>query len=370
MSVIQLAQNNQANQDTGQAMTATASQAIILKGYALSAQAQSLLDFGKLPNLKELQADMNASIGKAKDHAKLYLDKVLPEMSQQCNNVNDYFNMQAALAQALDPTAPASQAIALMKEAQEKAQDFRGNARLVVVDLQTLRDGLSADAAAFSGHVGRLNAVVGGDQGVLASLGKEIDSIDSKISGAIAGAALSGLAVAGGAFIIAVGAIAGFVTAGTSTPLVLGGVALLVTGVAGATASGIALGVLISQKNSILQTRAQLTQEVELASGISSGFKTLAVGAANAASAAQDMADAWTGLEQQIGLLITDLQKGQTDVAAIRKLYQIAAQGTVQDIRDQTRIILTQIAGVRQEKPAEGQTLGEFVQARYPQRAA
>jgi hypothetical protein len=345
----------------GNAARAQSSQALIVQSYALSALQQSTVDFSAFPNIVSIGTDINAAIGSAKTNSNQYLNVVLPKMITTISNIDAYFNLQNALAQALSPSTPASQAIQLMGAVQRQAQGFQTQSSGLVTDLQGLRTALSTDAGNFSNLVTRLNSAVNGDNGVLASIDGELGSIDSKIDGAITGTVLSGLAIAGGIFLIAIGAIADFVTAGTSTPLVIAGIGIVAAGVGGEVASAITLANLIKLKNKLLTDKAQLKAEVSLALGMKNGLASLADSAANAATASQQMANAWGLLSNDLAALITQLQNGQTTVDAVRLLYQMAAQGTVKNVQGDIQTIRGQLAGTQQVKTAAGQTVDETI---------
>ncbi len=349
----------------GDANKSSGSQAAIMQGYALSVPRQTKVNFGNFKNLKKFESDMNAGIASAQDRAKGFLDQTLPNLIRQSTDIDSYFNLQNALGEALAPSTPASDAIKMMSAAQEQAQDYKSKAGQLVIDLESLRDGLNSDASNFTTYVQNLNAAVNGDNGVLQSLDDQLGSIDGKIAGAIAGTALSGLTILGGGLMIAVGAIAGFVTAGTSTPLVMGGIAVVAAGAAGEVASAVTLSAMLNQKATLLQQKSMLTEEVRLAQGVSSGFSTLANGAANSAQAAQQMANAWSGLDQHLGNLIGHLKSGQTNVDYMRKLFQAAAKGDVKNVQADSLLIQAQLAGVNVQDVPSGQTVGDFLAATY-----
>jgi hypothetical protein len=321
-------------------------QALILQAHAQKMQATSILDLSQYPNLSSIGSDLNSSITKAKANATRYLDVILPKQILVIGNIYSYFDLQNALAGALDSNTDRQTAIELLNAVRDQATQFKSDANYIVTDLQNLRTGLSGDAANFNNIVQRLNAAVSGDNGVLADINNQLDSIDGKIAGAITGIVVSGLAVAGGVLLIAVGAIAGFVTAGTSTPLVVLGVGVVATGVGGAVGASIALAGLLNAKSDMLQNRSRLTSEVNYATGLSSTFQDFATSATGAAAAAQQMANAWTSLTNDLGTLITNVEKGNTDVPSLRRLFLTAATGTVKRIQTDVTTIKAQLAGV------------------------
>lgn len=365
MTLTLVSDNSAVATDLGNANKSSGSQAAIMQGYALSVQRQTMLNFGDFENLKKFETDMNNGIAAAQGRAKGFLDRTLPNLIRQSTDIDSYFNLQNALGQALDPSAPAKDAIMMMSAAQEQAQQYQKNAGALVTDLTQLRDGLNGDASNFTTYVQNLNAAVAGDNGVLKSLDDQLSSIDGKIAGAIAGTALSGLTILGGGLMIAIGAIAEFVTAGTSTALVIAGVGVVAVGAAGETASAITLAAMLNQKSDMLRRKEMLKAEVQLAQGVSSGFSTLAGGAAELALAAQQMANAWSGLDQHLGNLIGHLKSGQTDVDAMRRLFQIAAQGDVKNVQADSRLIQAQLAGVNVQNLTGGQTVSDFLNTTY-----
>jgi hypothetical protein len=323
------------------------SQALIVQGYALSVLQQPNVDFSGFPKLKANQDEMNAGIASAKGNANLYLNTILPNMITTIANIDAYFQTQNALATALAPGTDVQTAIALIRAVQEQAQTFQAQSNGVVTSLQSLRTGISTDASNFNSYVTKLNAAVNGDNGVLSSINDQLGSIDGKIAGAAVGVALSGLAIAGGVFMVLVGSIAEFVTAGTSTPLVVAGVGVIAAGVGGEVGASIALANLLQLKGDLLSQKSQLTSEVNLATGISSGFKSLADGATAAVQATQEMANAWSLLGDDLGSLVNSLTKGQTTVDALRTLFVTAAQGNVKTVQQDVITIKGQLTGVQ-----------------------
>lgn len=320
-------------------------QALIVQGYALSVLQQPHVDFAGFVQLKPRQDEINGGIDRAKTHAKTYLDTILPALIGQIANVDAYFNVQDAIPKALSTSSDPKTAIRFMKIAAERSRQYQTDAEGLVAQLQKLRTDLSSDSAAFAGFVANLNAAVEGDQGVLASIDKQLSSIDGKIAGAISGTVLSGLAIFGGAFLIVLGAATEIFTGGASTAAIAGGVGLLATGIGGEVASAITLAKLIDLKSDLIGRKAKLKAEVALASTISSGFNSLSEGAAGAAAATQLMANAWSGLGDHLGNLIVDLEQGAVGDADIRALFQAAAAGDVADVRRDVGVIKQQLTG-------------------------
>lgn len=331
--------------DTG--IKGQSSQALIVQSYSLSSIAQPHVDFSGFDKLKQINVDINNGLDTAKTNGNYYLNTLQPSMITTITDLDAYFNLNNALAQALNPNTPADLAIQQLKAVQQSVTGYKSKTDKLVIDLQSFRTKLSTDASNFKGYTTKLNSIVNGDQGVLSEINDQLDSIDSKIDGAIAGTVLSGLAIAGGVFMIAVGGIADFVTAGASTPLVVAGVGVVAAGVGGEVASAVILGNLLKEKGNLLTEKSQLKSEVNLVTGVSSGLDSLDKQASSAAEATQQMANAWNTLDGHLGNMISEVQSGQTTVDSIRNLFQIAAQGTVKDIQQDSTTIKGQLAGVK-----------------------
>ena len=184
-----------------------------------------------------------------------------------------------------------------------------------------------------------LNADCGGDNSILNSISGELDTIQSQIDGAIAGTALSAVAIVGGVFIICVGTIAGFVTGGASTPVVAGGVALLTAGIAGEVAAAITLKNLNDEKANFLTEKTDLRAEVKLATGISVGYKSLNNQVKGAVTAASGMSNAWYSLSDDLNSMIDDLRNGIKSAREIRTIFLTAANTIIKTVLSDINII-------------------------------
>lgn len=333
--------------NVGTSAKAQSSNALIVQNYALSVQAQPVVDLAGYEGLAKYQTEINKALGDAKDSAHLYLNTTLPKAIVTIANIDSYFQTQNALAEALAPGTDKETAIALLKAVQEEATDFHKQAVSVTGDMQDLRDRFSRGSADLSRSAKDLSIAVDGDNGVLASISDQLSDIDGKIAGAITGVVLSGLAVAGGIIMIGVGALAEAVTGGLATALVVGGIAVTAAGIGGEVGASIALSGLLDAKSGLLTQRARLNAETTLAAGLSSGLGGLSSAAGNAAVATQGMANAWNLLGDDLTNLIGDLTKGQTTSDALRRLFATAAQGVVRTVQGDVVVIRGQLAGVQ-----------------------
>ena len=322
------------------------SQAVTLQMYCNSVLSQPTVDLSSQPNLSKFTGQINNGMTVAKGHANDYLNNIQPLIITNVTNISNYYALHNAVATTLPPGSTVKEWVSNLNVLKDQSVQYQSDAKNVVSKLQTLNGNIGIDSAAFSKIVSDLNAAVNGDNGVLQSIDGQLGTIQSSIDGAIAGIALSGLAILGGIFVTAVGAIADFVTLGTSTPLVVGGIALIIAGVGGEVASAVTLKNLNDQKNKLLIEKSNLKSEVNLALGMSSGYTSLNNQAQSAMTAATQMSNAWNFLSGDLGNLASDLEKGITSTDQARTIFLTAANTVITSVIQDVTIIKNQMAGV------------------------
>ena len=335
------------------------SQALIIQSYANSVNQQPMVDFSGEEKLKKYETDINSGLKTAQSHASNYLNVIQPSIIENISNIENYYALHNAVATVLPEGSTEKQWLDALNALATQSGKYRTAALGVVTQLQTLSKNLNTDSASFTTTVTNLNAAVEGDNGILESITSQLDTIQGQIDGAIAGVALSGLAIAGGVFVICVGAITDFVTAGASTPVVVGGVALLAGGIGGEVASAVTLKNLNDEKASLLTEQANLKAEVKLATGISTGYKSLNTQVTGAVTAATSMSNAWTSLSADLKSMIDDLQNGVKNTGEIRKIFLTAANTVIKTVLADIGTIKKQMSGVSNVVAKKGQTVGE-----------
>jgi non-hemolytic enterotoxin B/C len=366
-----IAANDDVTTNMAKGLQNQSSQALILQGYALSVLQQPKISLGTAPNLAKLESDLNAGLDKACGHAKTFRNEILPSMVKTVTDIRDYFSLQNALGQALRPDDKKT-TIAELQAVLDRTNQYKSNSVFLQTQLTKLSTDISGDSAVFADFVTKLNVAVNGDNNLLSQIDSALREIDGKIAGSITGVVVSGLSIAGGVFLILVGSIANFVTAGTSTPLVIAGIGILVAGAAGEVASAVTLANLLGEKGELLRMQSQLREEVNLAVGLKSGYNLLATSASQAATAAQQMANAWGLLSGHIDNLIKNVQSGKQSIEDLQNMYLNAARGAVADALRDVTTIEGQLAGVKQVIAPSNTTIAKHIVevARANQRAA
>ena len=349
--------------NAGSANKAQVSQALVIQGYANSVLEQPTVSFpADEKNLVPFQTGINNKLALAQKHAKYYLETLQPSIIGNMSDIGNYFQLHNALPSVLPVGSTPEQWIESLTAVKIEAQKYEKNAKNLVADITNFHNDLTTDAADFVQIVKDLNDIVGGDNGILVALEKNVSSIQSDIDGAIAGIVASSLAVVGGTFMICVGAIADFVTAGTSTPVVLGGIAIVAGGVGGDIGAGVALAGLYDQEAKLLQEETSLRSEVTLASSIRQSYSALEDKVKKSIDAASNMANAWNFLISDIDNIILDLENGIGATSdTIREIFIVAANGEIAAVLTDIDTIKNQMAGVEVKVATAGQTVSDLI---------
>jgi non-hemolytic enterotoxin B/C len=335
--------------------------ALLVQAYCNSVQMQPKVDFSKTKNLKDMEKLINDGLLTAQNHATKYLNEIQPNIIKNITNIDGYYHIHNSVESACPPGTSIEKWQKILTALKNKSTTYKNDAEAVAKSLQDLHNELTHDAATFAGVVVALNTQVNGDNGILKSNQEQLDSIQSKIDGAIAGIVASGIAVVGGVFMVAVGGVADFVTAGTSTPLVVGGVAVVCAGVGGTVASAIVLDKLNDQKAKLIAEDSQLTAEVNLATGISGAYTSLGHQLKNAVDAANAMQNAWRFLSDDLGSLISNLNDGNVKDEDLQQLFLPAANKDVQTVSNDIATIKMQMTGISNVTVKSGQTVGKAI---------
>ncbi len=280
------------------------------------------IDLSQLPEaVRNKLPPINDNLILARSHAKDYLDRIQPRMIAVITDIHGYSQQFTSfyrlINEKLDEWNSGSQqakkdALDLLTALQGDIVTHKQSASEVLADLRGFRTDITQDAKNFNEASTKADIVIGGDEGYLKTLDKTIDDLDSKIGGAIAGVALGGLAIVGGALMIAVGSIATFVTAGTSSVLVGVGVVVLVGGAAATIASGIALGNLVQEKGSLMEEREDIKAQLKILKGVKSSVLNLNGAITPAIEATTNMVNAWNILEGNMGNVITSIDSARS----------------------------------------------------------
>lgn len=337
-----------------------ASQGLIVQGYCNSVLQQPSVDLHRTPKLKELDTEINAGLVIAKGHADDYLTNIQPLILDSVGDMSNYFKVYNSVATVLAKNTNEKDWIKSLNSMKDRSTQYETNSKSVVSKLLVLNSSLGEDSSTFARMVSDLNEAADGDKGILKSIDGQLGSLQGKIDGCIAGMALSGLAIIGGAIMIGIGAIGEIFTGGAATALILGGVAVVGAGVGGEAGSAVTFQMLNSQKNDLLFQQTSLSDEVKLALGLSTGYNGVNTQAKAAMTAATQMSNAWGILKGELGNLISNLEDGITSTDVLREIFLTAANSTIPDVRQNIDNIKAQMSGAQVLVAPQGQRIGDF----------
>lgn len=252
-------------------------------------------------------------------------------------------------------TSARQDALDLLQALQQALQTKLSNVNGVKTALGGFQSKLNIDISNFNTASSQADVVIGGDQGAIAELNNQIDDMDKRIAGAATGVALSGLTIIGGGLMIAAGAIASFLTAGTSTPLVVAGVAVVVVGAAGLTASSIVLASLIDAKAKLISDKTALDADLKFLTNFKSTMGTVGTSATEAATQINNMSNAWGLLSGNLGNVIGSIQQARdySQLPVVVQAYLNTAGSQWSQVQTSTQIIQQQMTGVQTPKLPE-----------------
>ncbi|KAF1366504.1 HBL/NHE enterotoxin family protein [Yokenella regensburgei] len=345
----------------GQANKSQVSGAMTIQTYANSALEQPKVDFSGISDLLPYQKQINDGLAIAQNHAQYYLNTLQDKIIVNMANISNYYQLNKVLPETLPTGSTEDQWVKTLNAVRQQSQSYYSAAKQLVTDLRDFSNQLATDSQAFSITISELNSKVGGNEGVLQNINKELDKIQSAIDGYIAGITISGLTVAAGVFTICVGAIEDFITAGTTTPLIFGGVGIVLGGVSGEAAS---IKGLIDGNNSKAQLLSQeknLSAEVKLAASVSRGYSSLSNQVKNAITTATAMANAWANVDSDLDEIITDLSQGITNTDLIRTMFVTAANNEITTLLQDIQTVKQQMSGVNVRNASSGQTVSQLI---------
>jgi hypothetical protein len=348
--------DSKSTNDLTDALNGSASAGLVVQSYCTQVLNQP--DIGIPSSLTDQLPPINKYLADARTHANDYLNTVQPQIIAVVTDVGGYSQQFAAfyglINQKLQDWSGGNQgakaeALALLQQLQSGIDTRKQNIDKVRDLVGTFRTNVNQDASNFNTAVTRADVVIGGDQGAIAQLQNSIDELDKQIGGAATGVALSGLAIIGGIFVVAVGAVAGFVTAGTSTPVVIGGVALIVAGVAGLTASSIVLAKLIDTKAGLLQQKTQLQADLTFLHNFKSTVGQLASSAEAASTQLNNVYNAWTILGKDMGNVVTSVSNARSfsELPVVVQAYLDSANRQWATVQQNVQTIENQMSGVQ-----------------------
>jgi hypothetical protein len=356
--------DNAATNDLGTAVAQSASAGLLVQSYCTQVAQQPVI---VIPDsVKSKLPPINDYLQTAQSNASDYLTNIQPRIITVVTDVSGYSTeftnfftlITGKINDWKDGSSSAKQdALALLSQLQTDLQTKLTNVNGVRDSILTFQGKVNLDVSNFNTASSQADIIIGGDQGALADLDKQISDMNGRIAGAAVGVALSGLTVIGGALMIAAGAIASFITAGTSTPLVIAGVAVVVVGAAGLTASSLVLANLISAKAGLIEQQAQLNADLKFLKDFKSTVGTLSSAASTASQQLTNLSNAWGILSGNLTNVIGSVSNARTysDLPVVVQAYLNTASSQWTDVKNSVTTIEQQMSGVQTKVLSNGQ---------------
>lgn len=206
----------------------------------------------------------------------------------------------------------------------------------------------SDDKREFTECAVEINALVGGENGILGELQRDLENVNSKITAATIGAGVSGGVILMGAACIVIGCCTSILTGGLSLGVAIGGGVLLLGGIAGGIGSGIALANLHDEKKEILAKQERLESGVKLLTACSAGLDDLGTQAGGVATALQNTTNSWTILKESLNSAADNIEKaGRAQSDFLRKSFLRAIDRSLPRNLEQLRNTRNALIGMK-----------------------
>ncbi|MEL6536140.1 MAG: HBL/NHE enterotoxin family protein [Bacteroidota bacterium] len=334
-------------------------QGVIIQSYCQGVITQSPVKFG-IASLQDLETKINTGLNQAKSNGKHYLNVIQPSIISNISNISSYYNLLKVIPKVVPAGSSVDAWLNALRSIQQQTEKYQVISFDTAKDISTFRDNLNKDVTHFKDLNQQLNTKVNGDNGTLEKLEEQIRSFDGKIAGAIAGIVASAVAIGGGVFLIAVGTIGSFVTAGTSLKIAAAGGLVVAAGVSGAAAASIVLANLVNAQQEVINKKENLKAEVLALATVTTEYSNLYSQANHASQAANDMANAWNFLGEDLKGLSESLQEGIMSTDVVRDLFLAAANEQLPTVKESIKILKNQMTGVNVRVAPANQSLVDF----------
>ncbi|WP_164712304.1 HBL/NHE enterotoxin family protein [Methylobacterium currus] len=350
----------------GDTVTRSASSGLLVQTYCtqVAQQPAIVIPASVASRLPPVGKQLETAQGNASNYLKVVQPKIISVVTDVGGYAQEFAAFNTMITGKIDDWKGGSSqakadALALLQQLQSDLDKKVTNVNGVRTSLDDFRTKLNTDISNFNTAAQQASLVIQGSTGAIAELNDQIDSLNSKIGGAAAGIAISGLVMIGGGLMIAAGAIASFLTAGASTPLVLAGVGVVALGGAGLTASSVVLAKLIEAKSGLLTQKSQLEGTVTFLTDFKSTMGTLGSSATTAAQELTNMKNAWDILGGNLGNVVGSIQNASTfsDLPIVVQAYLNTSASQWTTVLGNVTTIQKQMSGVKSVK-VEGNQAG------------
>ncbi|MEV7269388.1 HBL/NHE enterotoxin family protein [Streptomyces bacillaris] len=331
----------------GQGAAAQGSLTALVQAYAMSVMQQPRPDFSRISNeeVRAQQGPARRALDNAANSSRKYLNVVMPESLDVLQKVENYYLTLGSFTESIkdedDPVALAE----TLRDLRDEAGSLMDATKASTASMTGIVSSFNSDKQSFDECAIKINSLLDGEKGALATLQKQLDDVNASITAAsVAGAVGTGAALTGAAMII-VGCCTSIFTGGLSVAVAIGGGVLLIGGLVGTGGSAIALANLHDQKRRLLDDQKQLEGTVRMMTTCGAGLADLGTQAGGAATALQNNTNSWTMLTQSLNSAANNIEKaGRAEKKSTRdrwvKTVERSAPRTLEQLKETRQAIM------------------------------
>lgn len=273
----------------------------------------------------------------AKRHSKQFLNTLEPEVIRGVTDILAYGSMFKGFKQPLldsvakigEVSAAKDKALTLVSALQNQAKAHQAKARSTNAAIQSFFVQVQSDENNFSADLAEANKMLGAEKGALKEILAEISGIQTEIDGAIAGAAVSALAMIGGTVMIIIGGVATLPSGGASVAIVLSGVGIVTTGIVGVTGFATKITSANKKLQSLYQRASETNYSLVLVQSLRGQVKSLFNATVEMNSATNLLNSEWDSINLGLDKLQALIEKAD-DQADINYLVNTIEQAGIQ----------------------------------------
>ena|GEM_PF-1674919 len=327
-----------ATKDVANAALSSGAQIVVLNNAAHAIANQAPFPpIPDVPGLDKINDHLTAAQGHANDWLNTYSAEVLNTLQGVVTFGELFTNLYTPLLTAAQNLGTQTsfnqdQISSLISEIgalQTQVNTELTQVQKVQTDLSTYVTNVGSDYSSFKGDYDTANTYLGGDQGKLADLQKEIDADNSAMTKDALMIAGGSVGMVAGILLVVAGALGEFETAGASTALIVGGLALMA---GGATATGLGGKDYDAKLEDLTAATIKLNQDqsdLTTLASLKTSFSSIKDQLQSTEDALQSLVTSWQELSNGISAVVSDLQNPEAYLESLQKNDPNATPATV-----------------------------------------
>jgi hypothetical protein len=260
--------------------------------------------------------DLPAHQALARTNATYYINTINPLIVNTVADVIGFGNLWSAeynqlysLAENINEGNNAETFTQGMNNLINKTEKAEASTQPVIDALNAFLPLIQTDERNFTQDATNVNNALGGEEGEIAQLQKEIDAYNDAMSKDLAIIGAGATADVVGGLMIVVGVLGEIETAGVSTALIVGGVAVIA---GGTTAMGVAGADYTKTKNAYAQATAQLAQDQQIMTATQQAATNISIledAVSQGITAVENLQKGWNSLQADFNQVVEALEQ-------------------------------------------------------------